>query len=223
MKPILFGKKYNDIHIFDGVANEHIPLAISCLEGVEKKYSKGDYIIELETKVSRLSILLEGQVYLYSLSSDGERNILCELERGSLIGGPTIFSDNNISPYSAVCVCDSKVLEISAKKLNLEIDSACPFKSLIMKNLLYMISLENEALRSKADIASIKSLREKLLNYFYVQTNLNGNKSFTIPFVNRDDFADYIGANTNALSRELGRMKKEGILDFYKNSFVLKI
>ena len=31
--------------------------------------------------------------------------------------------------------------------------------------------------------------------------------------------ADYLGTDRAALSRELSRMRREGVIDFYKNSF----
>ena len=34
--------------------------------------------------------------------------------------------------------------------------------------------------------------------------------------------ADYLSLDRSALSKELGKMKKEGLLDYHKNSFVLK-
>ncbi len=43
---------------------------------------------------------------------------------------------------------------------------------------------------------------------------------FNLPF-DRSDMAVYLGVNRSALSRELSLMKKEGIIDFYKNSFSL--
>ena len=49
----------------------------------------------------------------------------------------------------------------------------------------------------------------------------DGNHRFQIPF-DRQQMADYLNLDRSALSKELSRMKKEGILDFHKNEFVLK-
>lgn len=111
---------------------------------------------------------------------------------------------------------------INPDQIKTDVEPACPFKSRIMKNLLFMISEENRSLRGKLDITAVKSLREKIFNYLYLQANIQKKSTFTIPFVNRADFADYLGVNCSALSRELGRMRDEQILDFYKNSFILK-
>ena len=40
--------------------------------------------------------------------------------------------------------------------------------------------------------------------------------------LNRQQLADYLSLDRSALSKELGKMKKEGLLDYHKNSFVLK-
>ena len=37
----------------------------------------------------------------------------------------------------------------------------------------------------------------------------------------REDLADFLGANRSALSRELGRMQEEGLLEYHKNRFKL--
>ena len=45
-------------------------------------------------------------------------------------------------------------------------------------------------------------------------------KKITIPF-NRTDLANYLDADRSALTRELSRMRQEGLIDFEKNTFVL--
>ena len=47
-----------------------------------------------------------------------------------------------------------------------------------------------------------------------------GNNSFTIS-LDRAGMADYLAADRSALSAMLGRLKKEGIIEYHKNSFTL--
>lgn len=212
---------YSDLSLFCDVKEENFSDVLACLRGMEKGYAKGDHIVQIGDCVSSLQILLSGRAYLYHVDSDGERTILFELKRGDLIGGSLIFSKDDIAPYGVLCVEHTKVLRINPDELISKGSPVCPFKSLIMKNLLYMVSEENALLRNKLYMASIKSLREKIYSYLYLQASILKTNSFTIGFVNRSDFADYLNVNCSALSRELGRMKNEGILDFYKNSFTL--
>ncbi|WP_286139428.1 helix-turn-helix domain-containing protein [Faecalibaculum rodentium] len=41
-----------------------------------------------------------------------------------------------------------------------------------------------------------------------------------MPF-NRQELADYLGVERSALSAELGKMKREGLVSFRKNEFTL--
>lgn len=69
---------------------------------------------------------------------------------------------------------------------------------------------------------SSKTVRSRLLTYLSAQSRKHGNHRFQIPF-DRQQMADYLNLDRSALSKELSRMKKEGILDFHKNEFVLKM
>lgn len=48
-----------------------------------------------------------------------------------------------------------------------------------------------------------------------------GSSTFDIPF-NRQQLANYLNLDRSALSKELGKMRDEGLLEFYKNTFKLK-
>ena len=68
---------------------------------------------------------------------------------------------------------------------------------------------------------SQRSTREKLLSYLSEQSVRAGSASFTIPF-NRQQLADFLAIDRSAMSNELSKMRKEGILDFEKNHFRLR-
>ncbi|MCU6788662.1 helix-turn-helix domain-containing protein, partial [Agathobaculum ammoniilyticum] len=65
-----------------------------------------------------------------------------------------------------------------------------------------------------------KSLRGRLLSYLSAQAVQNGCDTFDIPF-DRQQLADYLGADRSALSNELSKMQRDGLLSFRKNHFVL--
>ena len=46
-------------------------------------------------------------------------------------------------------------------------------------------------------------------------------EEFDIPY-NRQQLADYLGVDRSAMSNELGKMQKDGLLEVKKNEFVLK-
>lgn len=60
-----------------------------------------------------------------------------------------------------------------------------------------------------------RTMREKLLSYLSEQSLKAGSPSFYIPF-NRQQMADYLSVDRSAMSKELGKMRDEGILAFEK-------
>jgi CRP-like cAMP-binding protein len=63
-----------------------------------------------------------------------------------------------------------------------------------------------------------RSIRERLLSYLSERAIEKGSASFTIPF-SRQQLADYLGVDRSALSNELSKMRKEGLIACRKNEF----
>ena len=79
---------------------------------------------------------------------------------------------------------------------------------------------KNLILSGKMDHIAQKSIREKLLSYLSFQAMKQESSEITIPF-DRQQLADYLSIDRSALSRELSKMKKEKILTYKKNHFIL--
>jgi Mn-dependent DtxR family transcriptional regulator len=56
------------------------------------------------------------------------------------------------------------------------------------------------------------------LNSLYIKT---GKLDLHIPF-DRQQLADYLSVDRTALSKELSKMKEDGLIDYHKNHFVIR-
>ena len=65
-----------------------------------------------------------------------------------------------------------------------------------------------------------KTIRERLLSYFGEQAMLNSSSSFSVPF-SRSALADYLGVDRSAMSNELSKMARDGLISYDKNEFRL--
>ena len=93
-----------------------------------------------------------------------------------------------------------------------------------MKNRKRVVSvLAGKVLQwdSKITHISKRSTREKLLSYLSAESIRQGKLAFDIPY-DRQQLADYLSVERAAMSAELSKLKKEGILDTQKNHFVLR-
>ena len=87
-------------------------------------------------------------------------------------------------------------------------------------NLLSLSAEKNLKLSRRIFHTSSKSIRGRLISYFSQQVRQNGSYQFTIPF-NRKQLADYLGVDRSALSNELSKMQKDGLIEYEKNKFTL--
>ena len=110
------------------------------------------------------------------------------------------------------------VLYLSADRILHPCRNSCPFHHQLSRNLFRMISQKNAVLTEKIEVTSKSSLREKILAYLSIEAHRSGSTGFTVP-LNRSEMADYLCTNRSALSRELAKMKKDGIIDYESNTF----
>ena len=68
---------------------------------------------------------------------------------------------------------------------------------------------------------SPKTIRGRLSSYFSQQVSAQGSNKIVIPF-DRQQLADYLNLDRSALSKELGKMKNDGLIEYHKNTFLIK-
>ena len=118
---------------------------------------------------------------------------------------------------SAVASQETALLSLNAAALQ---NDSCPQRDLILTNLLRITSEKNLALSRRIFYTSSKTIRGRLLSYLSDQAVLQGSLSFSIPF-DRQQLADYLGVDRSALSNELSKLRREGLLTTRKNQFSL--
>ena len=84
--------------------------------------------------------------------------------------------------------------------------------------MMNQLASKNLQLHQKLEILSKRSLKEKILAYLNIYATNSKNRNFNIP-LSRNELADYLNSDRAALSRELSKMKEEGIIDYNLNTF----
>ena len=110
---------------------------------------------------------------------------------------------------------------MNVKRILTTCSSACAHHSRIIRNLLSDLAAKNLAYNEKLTHITQRTTRAKLLSYFSAAARKSGSVEVDIPF-SRQQMADYLSVERSGLSLELSRMRKEGLIDFHKNHFVLK-
>lgn len=207
--------------LFTGIREEELQTMLNCLGASKKVYPKGNYIFRVGEHISSIALLLKGSVHIQKEDYWGNLSILNKISEGEVFGEAYAVPGSSVMVYDAVAAGESVVLFLDFRHILTMCPSSCRFHSQLIQNYFVILAEKNRILAQKIDHMSQRNTREKLLSYLSVQSLQAGSSSFSVPF-NRQQLADFLSIDRSAMSNELSKMRKEGILDFEKNHFILK-
>lgn len=210
-----------DLPLFDGIAAENLSPLLVCLACHEKKYQKGSIIFLEEDEVKNVGIVLEGSVLMTKEDVWGNQTLLASMGPGELFGETFAVRQIRNSYVNFTASCDSKILFVSFDHILHSCRKSCGFHHKVIENMMELVSQKNIQLMEKIEVTSKTTLREKILTYLSLQSQKQQSDYVTIP-LNRSELAAYLDSNRSAMTRELSSMKADGIIDFDKNTFMLK-
>lgn len=207
--------------LFSGISVDELQIMLQCLGTEMCTFIKGEAVFRRGEYIDKIALLTEGNIYIQKEDYWGNLSILGEILPGDLFGEVYACLGDSRSLNNAVAVKDSRVLFMDAQKVLKTCPAGCPFHQRLIRNLLEVMAEKNRRLTGKMGHVSQRTTRGKLLSYLSEMSLKTGNVSFEIPF-NRQQLADYLFVDRSAMSKELRKMKEEGLLDFRRNHFVLK-
>lgn len=175
-------------------------------------------IIHFESeKCLTLDIILEGKIIIQRIDEHGDILTITNFGIGDVIGGNLLFGNNNSYPMTVTSKSNSVILHLQ-REFVLEL---CQKNKSFLIEFIKSISEKTFILTNKIKTISRKSLRESIidfLNYeYYAQGNLKINLKMT-----KKELAEKLGVQRTSLSRELNKMKKNGLVDYDKDSIRIK-
>ena len=216
----MYTPNYMEIPLFQGLDREEINEVLQKFHGLIKHFPKSDYIYLAGDCVENLCVVLEGTVQMIKEDIWGEKSVIANLGAGSVFAENFLGQLGDRSSVSYFVASDSEVLMLPLGRTLFDSDTSSKASQRLICNIVSILADNNTRLIEKTEILCKKTLRSKILAYLEQEARNHGCRSFTIPF-NRTDLANYLDADRSALTRELARMKEEGLIDFTKNSFEL--
>lgn len=205
--------------LFAGVPAADMPGLLDSLKARQRKYDKGDLILMAGDEITSVGIILSGSGQILREDANGVRSILSELLEGDLFGEAYAAAEIPEIPISVICASSCRVLWIPFGNFT-KCGQAVTCHDVLMRNMMRLIATKNVWMNEKMRLLSCKTTREKILIYLMDFAQRVQRKKFSIPF-SREELADYLAVDRSAMSRELGKLRDEGILRFYKNEFEL--
>lgn len=217
-------KKYlpvlQDCPLFDGISREEIFGMMGCLGAMLKNLEKGEFVFREGDSTTSIGIVLIGGVDLIREDFYGNRSIVASVGSRQLFGESYAFAEAAALPVSVVAKEDSVLLLLDSRRITACCSNACAFHNRVIFNLLRLVATKNLLLHQKIDVTSKRSTREKLMTYLLMLAKQQGSNSITIPY-DRQALADYLDVDRSGLSTEIGKLRREGVLESEKNRFHL--
>ena len=167
-----------------------------------------------------IGIVLTGSVQIVYVDYFGNRSILGVASPSEMFAEDFAAAEMSALPVSVIADEPSDVMLIDCSHILHTCHNNCGFHQQLIFNLMKGLAKKSLRLHQRTEVTSKRTTREKLLAYLAIEAQKAGRHSFDIPF-DRQELADYLEVDRSGLSAEIGRLKKEGILDSHKNHFVL--
>lgn len=205
---------------FSGMTEQEILSILHCLEAKVVKKVRNEYIFRCGESTQTMGLVLSGSVLVVQEDLWGHRNLLTKVLPGDFFAESYAATAGSVLNVSVVTNADAELLMLNVNRLLTVCRTACSHHSMLIRNLVSVLAGKLLLWDNKITHISKRTTREKLLSYLSSESIRQGKLSFDIPY-DRQQLADYLSVERAAMSAELSKLKKEGILDTERNHFVL--
>lgn len=207
--------------LFRGMSTAETNDALNALSAREKSYRKGDVLLLAGDTTDEMGLVLEGSVTVESNDIWGNCTVLSLIEPGGFFAETYAYLSNEplLVDVTANENCRILFLRIGSVQ-NLSAEDTPSWQKKLISNLLTISFHKNLILSGRSFHTAPKTVRGRLMSYLNAVSLKQGSTEFDIPY-NRQQLADYLNVERTALSKELSKMQKDGILITKKNHFKL--
>lgn len=206
--------------LFRGIPENQIEAMLPCLSAREQSYQKGAIIRPAGRTVEEIGLILSGSVNIVVNYYWGGSNIFVHVDTWQIFGEIYAAIPGKELLCDLVAAEDCTVLFLRMDGILHYCGQNCEYHHRLVCNVLRLFADKNLQMSQRMMHIASYSIRGRLLSYLSQRQLEAGSEHFTIPF-SRQQLADYLGVDRSALSNELSKMQKEGLIRYHKNEFFL--
>lgn len=204
--------------LFRGMSAEEIRLF---LDRANPYYVRlyGGRSVRIEKKLSwMMGLVISGWVMVYSADYDGKRTLLRVMESGETSGMVYSLFDYQNTLVEFVAVSDAEMIMFSPEVVFVQEPDFVVVQHKLLVNLISGQRRMFEDLTAHLSCLSQRTVRDKVLRFLCACAERAKKYELNLPLT-REETADYLAVDRASLSRTLGELKQEGIIDFSRNHF----
>lgn len=206
--------------MFHNMSIEALNKTILCFSPMIREYKKNENIVIAGEELSSVGIVLSGEAAVIKENFDGARIIIDILSSGNNFGEIAAFSKARVWPATVVAQENTIVMFVQTNRIFLGCCNRCEGHDKLVENFITMISEKALMLNKKLEYLTMKSLRGRICRFLLENMKKAGGKTFMIN-MNRNELADFLNITRPSLSREMCKMRDEGLIDFHMASIRL--
>ena len=204
--------------LFAGVDPEDRKTMLGCIGYHIGTFKKGDIVAFEEENIKHIGIIISGTVDMVKEDLWGNKTMLVRMRKDELFGETFACGSDNLSVVTFQVSENARILFMPFDRVMHSCTMACVFHHRLIENMVVIIANKNRDLMRKVEVVSKRTIREKLLAYLSIQAQTQNSRYFEIP-LGRVELAEYLCVDRSALTRELVKMKEDGLIDYDKNCF----
>ena len=204
--------------LFRGMTDLELSECLSALSAQEKTYEKDEIILHSGDRTDRMGLVLLGSVTIESIDPWGSRTILSHVGKGQFFAETYAMLPDEVLLVDVRANETCRILFLRVGDLSEQPSSG--WKTKVLNNILTISLHKNLALSGRSFHTAPKSARGRILAYLSSVSLKMHCREFDIPF-DRQQLADYLNLERTNMSKELSKMKKDGLIDFRKSHFRL--
>lgn len=209
------------IMIFRGMTREEIDIALMELHGEEAYYQKGQAVFLAGNVTQKMGLVLDGSVTIENNDMWGNRTILSYVGEGQLFAETYAILKEESMLVDVVANENCHILFLNMAYLHTLNLQSGTWTAKLITNLLTICAHKNLLLSNRSFHTAPKTIRGRVMAYLNSVALQKNSREFDIPF-NRQQLADYLNLERSALSKEIGKMQREGIITSKKNHFIIQ-
>ncbi len=207
--------------LFRDFEEHEVNAIFDCLKARIVVYSKGAIVVKAGDTASEIGIVLEGAAIAFSDTLGGKHVVERELLEGDMFGEVDGYLQDNVYPYSVVIASpEAKVMYITVSTIVKQCEKTCPYHQKLLTNTLKTLAERVNVVKTDNNYLAIKSMRLKIAKLVYSAWQ---EQQTDVVFLkkNRNEMAEYLNVSRPSMSREMMRMRDEGIIDFWKDKITI--
>ena len=198
-------------YLFRGLDERDRAALTDCFAPKVKRFSKNETIHFTGDSIAHIGVILSGTARAYLEHVNGNQVVMSTLAPLSVFGEILASTRTQQSPVTVCATSDVTAAFIEYEKVCSMCTAACSAHMVFLQNMLKVIGDKYFQLFDRIGILREKTLRAKITAYFSELSGSGETAAVTIPF-SKTMLADYLLVNRSALSKELNKMERDGLI-----------